>query len=201
MVNVSRTGSEGVSIVQNVVGHPVARGPSNDEPGLPGGAGELVAVEDDATLARKKWYNVVLGSIILCTGVVILAVSTLALVLAGEGMGEDDPLGALMGLFLIGGLVVFVSGTYFYGKSIELRKMQFFDTGIAFSIRYKRRGWRFEHRPWSKMGAFVRKDHWFLGPTLVVDIGIPGEGLLVPGTMERFDDVHQLVSRNLEERV
>ena len=131
----------------------------------------------------------------------ILAASTLAVVLAGESMAEGGLLGTIIGLFLIGGLVTFVVGTYFYAKSINLKKLQFYDNGISFTIRYKRRGWRCEHRPWSKMGTFIRKDHWFLGQTISVDIGIPGESLLVPGTMEGFDEVYQLVSRNLEVRM
>jgi hypothetical protein len=67
------------------------------------------------------------------------------------------------------------------------------------TVRGEGGGWTEELREWNHMGRFHRADHWYMGPAIVVDSGIPGDSLIVPRSMEGFDRVERLLEENLEE--
>ena len=136
---------------------------------------------------------------ILALGLLALlgGLATLAMADEDDVEGRPGPVVAVSaGTF---GFFLAMVGPYYVSKGTNMERYRFYSTGISFSVRSRHAGWTVEHHTWEEMGRFHRSGHWFLGPAIVIDVGIPGDTLIVPGSMEGFDLVEGLLSRHLEE--
>ena len=163
------------------------------------GHGRVVVVEDVDTHSLQRRYCHLLGVIILSVGLVALAWGLAILATFDEENPEGRP--SAVAALSVGtvGFFLGVAGPRYISKSLHMRPHEYLDTGILLTVRHDRGGWTEEVRNWDQMGRFHRANHWYMGPAIIVDVGIPGDNLIVPRTMVDFDRVEFLLSENLKE--
>ena len=152
--------------------------------------GEWVLDEDLESLDRRSMYIYLLAALGLSTGLLVAALGLWA-----ELRFADDPFskGGSDLSFIIGvGLFLsfFLPLQTLYDCNKE--RMAFFTTGIVLLYLQSGNRWEMDHIPWNWIKGYSKEDHWYLGPILRVDYY--GQVLLIPETMEEYDQVEELVT-------
>lgn len=156
--------------------------------------GNLLVVEDEETLNSKiklHWIKVLIYIII---GFVFLGI---AFDVFFNAISGDPPryVRYLGVLFLLLTFVPLSLAGYHMILPTYLRKMKFYDNGIAFMVMDWFEGPSSVHLPWSELGKFARRTHWRLGRVVY----LPKHKLVVLESMMGFEKVLPFIEDNLIE--
>ena len=158
------------------------------------GSGELLVVEGPFNFERRRRHHNMVGALVLALGLGMLVTCLTTLTVAT--LGEAAEVAVVFAA--VGSMVVLMVSGYHFERGLNARRLLFFEEGIGLSMPHQFRGWVYGLRRWDQMEGYEFRDHWFFGPSLLIDVNVLGNPLVVAMSMMGYDQVAELVTSKLE---